>query len=349
MTLYYSHASRVNDFIVSDDRSLVDQFRRKITYLRVSLTEHCNFRCKYCSPEKGTPYFDRETHLQPDEYARLILLFAEMGIKHLRMTGGEPLIYPQVLTLIEAARQSGIAEISLSTNGLLLEKMAANLRDAGATRLNISLDSLDPQRFARITRGGRLERVKRGIETAVAVGFPRISLNVVMLREENMDECSALADYAVALGVDIRFIETMPLGDAGSHAVQAQYCAADAVLQSLSRHFGHLDPVPSPRHHGPARLYAIPGKVSKIGFITPVSDSFCSACNRIRLTAEGRLLYCLGQEAGLDLRRSLRRGDADASLCESIRVGIWNDKPERHYFNDQPTRSGRVFMMRVGG
>ncbi|WP_291510416.1 GTP 3',8-cyclase MoaA [Acidithiobacillus sp.] len=328
---------------------LVDRYGRQITYLRVSLTEHCNFRCQYCSPEEGTPYFDRAEHLQQDELLRLLRLFADMGLQHLRLTGGEPLIHPHVVDYVRAARAMGIGKISISSNGLLLEKLAPALREAGLNNLNVSLDALDPDVFRSITRGGDLARVLRGIRAAQDVGIPRIKLNAVLLGKDNRDQILPLTEYALHHGLDLRFIETMPLGSAGSAARDGQYMPAVEARAIIEAHFGPLYPVASARDQGPAKLFQVGQASARIGFITPISENFCANCNRVRLTAHGRLVYCLGQEVGLDLRGLLRDGSSDAAICARIHDGIWHDKPERHEFLDNRERSARVFMMRLGG
>ena len=333
---------------MDQEADLVDQFGRHISYLRVSVTEHCNFRCEYCSPEEGTPYFDRDDHLRVEEYDRLIGLFGHLGMRHIRFTGGEPLIYPHLLSLIESAKGHGIGKISVSTNGLLLGRLAQKLRSAGVNNLNISMDSLQADTFATITRGGDLRRVQEGIEEAVKVGIPRIKINVVLLRQHNGAELPALVDYAIGKGVDIRFIETMPLGVAGSEAQDEQYLSAEGARQRIGEHYP-LEPAEAQVDHGPARLFRVPGTQTHVGFITPISDNFCVTCNRVRLTAGGRLVYCLGQEAGIDLLPLLRGGGGDEHIAEAVRMGIWHDKPQKHFFVSDPGRSARIFMMRLGG
>ncbi|AEK59004.1 MULTISPECIES: GTP 3',8-cyclase MoaA [Acidithiobacillus] len=328
---------------------LQDRFGRRITYLRVSLTEHCNFRCQYCTPEDGTPYFDRAEHLQRAELVRLLQLFVGMGLQHLRLTGGEPLIHPHVVDYVRAAKAMGIGKISISSNGLLLARLAPALREAGLNNLNISLDALDPEIFRSITRGGDLARVLRGIAAAQEAGIPRIKLNTVLLGKDNRSEILPLTEYALRHGLDLRFIETMPLGSAGSAARDAQYLPAAEARAIIEAHYGPLHPVAAARDHGPARLFQVGQASTRIGFITPISENFCANCNRVRLTAHGRLVYCLGQEAGLDLRELLRDGSSDDDLRARIRAGIWHDKPERHEFLDNRERSSRVFMMRLGG
>lgn len=328
---------------------LWDQYGRRITYLRLSLTEHCNFRCQYCSPEEGTPYFEREEHLRPDEVHLVLRSFQALGLQHLRFTGGEPLIHPRLLAHVRYANELGIGKISLSSNGYLLDRLAESLAQAGLNSLNISLDTLDPEKFQQVTRGGALPRVLRGIDAARAAGIPRIKINTVLLRSINGSELASLVDYAVARGLEIRFIETMPLGIAGSGSQEQDYLSASEARVIIERAFGSLLPLANSRDQGPARRYTLPGGHGSIGFITPISDNFCATCNRVRLTATGRLVFCLGQEAGMELRPLLRSGMGMVELGKAIAQGIWQDKPERHVFDQDRKRSSKIFMMRLGG
>ncbi len=332
------------------ESALADRFGRQITYLRISVTEHCNFRCTYCSPAEGTPFFARKDHLQVEEYDRLIGIFAALGVRHMRFTGGEPLIHPHLHTLIKAAHRHGIGKISVSTNGLLLSRKAALLQKSGVNNLNISLDSLEPEVFARVTRGGNLQEVLQGISAAVTAGIPRIKLNVVLMRTENEHNLADLVRYALAEHIDIRFIETMPLGQAGSQAQDEEFLSANEAKRLIEKELGTLYPAFRPTDNGPAQLFQFADQSrSQIGFITPISDNFCATCNRVRLTASGRLVFCLGQENGVDLLPLLREGCPDIEIAAEIRDRIWRDKPERHEFVTDPERSSRIFMMRLGG
>ncbi len=332
------------------ESALADRFGRQITYLRISVTEHCNFRCSYCSPAEGTPFFARKDHLQVDEYDRLIGVFADLGVRHMRFTGGEPLIHPYLPDLIAAAHQHGIGKISISTNGLLLARKAEELQQSGVNNLNISLDSLEPEVFARVTRGGNLQEVLHGISVAISAGIPRIKLNVVLMRTENGHNLADLVRYALAQHVDIRFIETMPLGQAGSEAQNAEFLSASEAKMLIEKELGTLYPAFRPTDNGPARLFQFAEHPrSQIGFITPISENFCATCNRVRLTASGRLVFCLGQENGMDLLPLLRGSSRNEEIADEIRERIWQDKPERHEFVTDPERSSRIFMMRLGG
>lgn len=327
---------------------LSDSFGRRINYVRISITEHCNFRCVYCSPAEGTPYFDREDHLKPAEYDRLLQIFASLGVQHVRLTGGEPLIHPGLLDRVRCAKSAGIPKVSLSTNGYLLDRLAGALAEAGVSRINVSLDSLKADRFTRITRGGRLERVLAGLDAARRAGIPSIKLNVVLQGKESLDELPELVDYARQHQFDIQFIETMPLGVAGTAILASDYVSIAAAKQCLERSY-RLEPVQSPGDQGPARVHRLEGSDIRVGFISPISENFCSTCNRVRLTAAGRLVFCLGQEAGIDLLPLLRDGLDDAAIASMIRERVWFEKPERHFFNEDQSRSARVYMMRLGG
>ncbi|MCE5393922.1 MAG: GTP 3',8-cyclase MoaA [Acidithiobacillus sp.] len=332
------------------ESGLQDRFGRQITYLRLSLTEHCNFRCQYCSPAEGTPYFDREDHLSGPEAQRLLRIFRGLGLQHLRLTGGEPLIHPRVVETVQYGVGLGIGKVSLSTNGYLLDRFAADLQAAGLNSLNVSLDTLDPERFRVITRGGSLKRVLMGIEKARSVGIPRIKLNAVLMRGKHEEDILQLVDFAQKRNLDIRFIEAMPLGTAGTTTQDSSYLSAVEAREILERNAGTLFPIASSRDQGPARLYRFANGSSQIGFITPISDNFCASCNRVRLTATGRLVYCLGQEQGMDLLPLLRNASVgDEEIAATIRAGVWADKPEQHAFLQDRERSSRIFMMRLGG
>ena len=333
--------------LVPQPEDLHDRFGRRISYLRVSLTEHCNLRCRYCSPEKGTPRFARKDHLAPAELDQLLSVFRSLGVRHMRFTGGEPLLYPWLVDRIAHARGLGIEKLSVSTNGYLLDRLAGALADAGLKRLNVSLDSLVPERFARITRGGDVNRVLRGLFIA-RESIPHIKLNVVLLKDENFAEIPALVDFALAERFDIQFIETMPLGIAGSTSRAESYVSVAEAEACIARSHA-LVARPRAPDDGPARRFGVAGFASDIGFISPISQNFCAGCNRVRLTSTGRLVYCLGQDDGVDLLAPLRAGLTPEALADLIRDKVWHEKPERHTFNDEPGRAAPVYMMRLGG
>jgi cyclic pyranopterin phosphate synthase len=308
----------------------IDGQGRKVDYLRLSVTDRCDFRCVYCMAE-NMRFLPRQQVLTLEEIERVARLFVERGVKKLRLTGGEPLVRPGIVHLCERlAALPGLRELCMTSNGSQLSKLAGDLHAAGLTRLNISLDTLDAQRFAAITRTGRLEQVLRGIDAAQQAGFEHIKLNCVVMKGRNADEVPALVDYAIAHGLDISFIEEMPLGQVG-RGREESFCSSDEVRAQIAEHHELLD---SAEHSGgPARYVRLAQHPNtRIGFISPHSHNFCATCNRLRLTAEGRLLLCLGHENSLDLRGLLRRHPIhDEPVLEALQ-GALQRKPARHEF-----------------
>lgn len=327
--------------------SLQDGLGRRIEYLRLSVTDRCDFRCVYCMAEDMT-FLPRAQILSLEEIERLARLFVSLGVRKIRLTGGEPLVRRGIVDL--CARISalpGLRELVMTSNGSQLVKMAEPLAAAGVKRLNISLDSLDAERFKAITRTGDLQQVLDGIEAARAAGFERIKLNTVVLKGRNHDEVPALTDYALSRGLDITFIEEMPLGEVGRERGEA-YCSSDEVRAMLSERYHLLDSTES--SGGPARYLRVEGYPdSRIGFISPHSHNFCDTCNRVRLTTEGRLLLCLGHENALDMRRLLRQhpGD-DAPVREALERALLY-KPARHEFSVDGEVQVLRFMNATGG
>ena len=309
---------------------LVDRFERHVDYVRLSVTDRCDFRCVYCMSEDMT-FLPRAQVLTLEELARLGRTFSELGMKKIRLTGGEPLVRNNILWLVERlGALPGLDELTLTTNGSQLTRMAKDLRAAGMQRINVSLDSLDAGRFKRITRTGELHKVLRGIDSALEAGFQRIKLNSVIMRNRNDDEILGLVDYAVGRGMDISFIEEMPLGEV-DHERGASYMSSDEVRDVIStRH--ELIPT-TETTGGPSRYWRVTGTDSRVGFISPHSHNFCESCNRVRVTVQGRLLLCLGQEHSVDLRRVLRaHPDDDAPLRQAI-VDSMAIKPKGHDFD----------------
>ena len=327
--------------------SLQDGLGRRIEYLRLSVTDRCDFRCVYCMAEDMT-FLPRAQILTLEEIERLARLFVSLGVRKIRLTGGEPLVRRGIVDL--CARISalpGLRELVMTSNGSQLVKLAEPLAAAGVKRLNISLDSLDAERFKAITRTGELRQVLDGIEAARAAGFERIKLNTVVLKGRNHDEVPALTDYALSRGLDITFIEEMPLGEVGRERGEA-YCSSDEVRAMLSERYRLLDSTES--SGGPARYLRVEGYPdSRIGFISPHSHNFCDTCNRVRLTTEGRLLLCLGHENALDMRRLLRQhpGD-DAPVREALERALLY-KPARHEFSVDGEVQVLRFMNATGG
>lgn len=309
----------------------IDGQGRKIDYLRLSVTDRCDLRCVYCMSE-NMRFLPRQQVLTLEEIERVARLFVERGVKKLRLTGGEPLVRPGIVHLCERlAALPGLRELCMTSNGSQLVRLAGDLRAAGLTRLNISLDTLDAERFSAITRTGRLEQVLRGIDAAQNAGFEHIKLNCVVMKGRNADEVPALVDYAIAHGLDISFIEEMPLGQVGREREES-FCSSDEVRALIAGRHELLD---SAEHSGgPARYVRLAQHPNtRIGFISPHSHNFCSTCNRLRLTAEGRLLLCLGHENSLDLRGLLRRHPVhDEPILEALRSALQR-KPARHEFS----------------
>ncbi len=312
--------------------ALVDSFGRSIQYLRVSVTERCNFRCHYCRPAQGGAPIPREELLSLEELARLLDIFVGLGVRRVRLTGGEPLLRRNLLHLIRSIRPlAGLEEISLSTNGYLLGAMAHDLAAAGVERVNSSLDSLNPATFADLTRGGDLDRVLAGIDGALAAGLHPVKVNMVVMGGINDHEIPAMVDFAWERGVRLRFIETMPVGEVGGRAVQ-RYVSAGEILERIRQHRGvALIPEDHPSLTGPARLFRLEGSEARVGIISAMSRHFCSDCNRMRLTSRGDMVLCLGREDRVDLRCALRAGADDAQLADLIRRGV-AAKPEGHGF-----------------
>lgn len=327
------------------DNSLVDGFGRQIHYLRLSVTDRCDFRCVYCMSEE-MQFLPREQVLSLEEMLTLARTFTELGVRKIRLTGGEPLVRRNILWLIERLGELPI-ELVMTTNGSQLHRFAEPLRRAGVKRLNISLDTLDRARFQQLTRTDRLTQVLDGIEAARIAGFERIKLNSVVLSGRNDDEVPALVEYARQRGFDISFIEEMPLGQISEHGRAETFCSSDTLRERLARHYV-LKPTDE-RSGGPSRYYRMPDSDSRVGFISPHSHNFCADCNRVRLTAEGRLLLCLGNEHSVDLRALLRTPGSDPEQLRQAIVDAMQIKPERHHFDLDEVPQILRFMNMTGG
>jgi cyclic pyranopterin phosphate synthase len=326
---------------------LIDKFGRHIDYVRLSVTDRCDFRCVYCMSEKMT-FLPREQVLSLEEIYRVAQAFVKLGVKRLRLTGGEPLIRSNIMSLIEnIGALPGLEELLITTNGSHLETLAQPLKKAGVTRINISLDSLDADMFRQMTRTGDLHQVMRGIDAAVAAGFKSLRLNAVILKGRNDHEILDLLEYAMRLGINIAYIEEMPLGEVSDHDRLDTTCSNDEVRKVIETRYP-LTPVVM-KTAGPSRYYRIENSPTKVGFISPVSHNFCDTCNRVRVTVEGRLLLCLGNEHSMDLRSLLREHPGDEQLLQERIRAAMDLKPQRHYFYDKDAPQIVRFMNTTGG
>ncbi|MDP2247915.1 MAG: GTP 3',8-cyclase MoaA, partial [Nitrosomonadales bacterium] len=295
--------------------TLIDQFGRRVDYIRLSITDRCDFRCVYCMSEDMT-FLPRNEVLSLEECARLVKVFVSLGVSKVRITGGEPLVRKNALWLFQQVGQlEGLSELVITTNGSQLESQALALKKAGVKRINISLDSLDAERFRKITRVGELDKVLRGIQAAKNAGFENIKINTVLMRGINDDEALSLLDFAIQQELDIAYIEEMPLGEV-DHLRGSTYVSNDATLKLLQQHHTLISSAETTG--GPAKYWRIPETKTKVGFISPHSHNFCESCNRVRITCKGELYLCLGQEDKVDLMPLLREHpNNDAPLIEA--------------------------------
>ncbi len=324
----------------------LDRFGRNINYLRISLTDRCNLRCVYCMPEDMT-FRPRSELLQDDEIARLVALFAGLGFHKFRLTGGEPTVRANVVQLVETmAATPGVEKLAMTTNGLLLNRLAQPLADAGLQRVNISIDTLDPHKFKKLTRWGEVEDVWRGIRAAEAAGL-EIKLNAVVVRNYNdQEDVVDLARLTLYQPWQVRFIEMMPFGDVADFQLSGVVTQAE-LQETIAGALGELTPVNQGELDGEASLFQLGGAPGRIGFISSVSQPFCASCNRARLTADGRLRLCLLREKEVDLMTPLRAGATDDELAAIIKKGIWW-KPWGHGLAQDVIPLNRV-MSEIGG
>ncbi len=310
---------------------MIDPFGRDISYLRVSVTDRCDFRCTYCMSE-DMAFLPKKDVLSLEELERLCNVFVKLGVKKLRLTGGEPLVRKNIMSLIRSLGHhldtGDLEELTLTTNGTQLHRYATELFDCGVRRVNVSIDTLDPKKFTEITRWGKLENVLRGIEAAANSGL-KIKLNTVALRGTNEDELPNMVKWAGERGFDITIIEVMPMGDIGTENRVSQYLPLSMVRSNLSEHFTLRDI--DYKTGGPARYVEVEETGTKIGFITPLTHNFCESCNRVRLTCTGTLYMCLGQEDAADLKIPLRNSEGDEALTRAIHEAI-SRKPKGHDF-----------------
>jgi cyclic pyranopterin phosphate synthase len=311
--------------------ALVDRFGRRVSYVRISVTDRCDLRCVYCM-SNNMQFLPRADLLTLEEIIRLGRNFVQLGVEKIRITGGEPLVRRDVIRVFDqlgALQEHGLRELTLTTNATQLPRFARRLVEAGVKRINISLDSLRPERFHRITRNGELDKVMRGIDSALEAGFKRVKLNSVILKHRNHDEVRDLVRFAFARGMDISFIEEMPLGAIDDHDRAEAYYSSDQVRRDLAEEFELVEC--EARTGGPSRYFEVVGYSNRVGFISPHSHNFCESCNRVRLTATGRLLLCLGQEHSMDLREVLRSNASDPEVRQAI-IRAMDIKPRGHDF-----------------
>ncbi len=348
MSVLHENGQSVNGFRSNGATAgMVDGFGRRIEYLRISVTDKCNLRCVYCMPEEGMPWLRRDEILTYEEIAEVVRVMAGMGLRRVRLTGGEPLVRKDIPRLVAMlAAVPGIGDIALSTNAVLLAQMADSLRDAGVSRVNISLDSLRPERADAIARRpGTLAKVLRGLDAAERVGFEPIKINVVLMRGENDDEVADFAALSRHRPLHVRFIEVMPT-ESNLELSASNFLSCDEALAAVAE-VDALEPVAGPPGNGPATYFSFPGALGTIGVITPMSHNFCSRCNRMRLTADGQLRPCLFGTIQTPLRGALRRGeDLRPLVRETLRI-----KPEKHLLvqGSSEGSGGLIALSQTGG
>ena len=315
---------------------LIDRFGRQVTYLRMSATDRCDLRCVYCMSEDMT-FVPREQLLTLEEMIRIGTTAVDLGVNKIRITGGEPLTRTGIINVFQAlGKLEGLDDLTVTTNGTQLERFAQPLKDAGVTRINISLDTLQKDRFKELTRNGKIEKTLTGIDAAIKANFKAIKLNAVILKNRNDDEILDLINYVEKRGIDISFIEEMPLGIISEHDRAESYYSSDQIKADIRQQYSLIRS--SDKTGGPSRYYQLNKGPSRVGFISPHSHNFCDTCNRVRLTAEGRLLLCLGQEHSVDLRRVVRANPLDDTPLRDALIQSMDIKPEGHEFSlgEQP-------------
>lgn len=323
------------------NNQLIDGFGREVNYIRLSVTDRCDLRCVYCMPEK-MKFVPRTQILTLEEMENIARSFIQLGVNKIRITGGEPLVRNNIIQLFNNLGSiKALSDLTLTTNGTQLKKYAKPLKAAGVTRINISLDTLKADRFHQMTRVGELHKTLEGIEAAIACDFDQIKLNAVVLKHHNYDEVLDLVNFCIDHGIDISFIEEMPLGENAHHDRASTYCSSDDLLIDLQQHF-ELMPT-TMKTAGPTRYYRLAAHDhTRIGFISPHSHNFCDTCNRVRLTAEGRLLLCLGQEHSVDLRQVVRANPGDKAKLHQAIIESMKIKPKGHDFN----RNSQTVLLR---
>lgn len=342
-----NHQQKLGAIIIKTEQKLIDQFGRQVNYIRLSITDRCDFRCQYCMAEDMT-FLSRNEVLSLEECARLVKVFVKLGVNKVRITGGEPLVRKNAQWLFEEVGQlDGLEELVITTNGSQLAKQAKQLKQAGIKRINISVDSLQTERFKEITRIGDLDKVLAGIDSAIKVGFDGIKLNTVLMRGINDDEATDLVEFAIDKKIDISFIEEMPLGEV-NHARDNTFISNADTLKLLQSKYPLLPSTETTG--GPARYWRVADSHTKIGFISPHSHNFCESCNRVRISCKGELFLCLGQEDKVELMPLLRdHPNDDTPLVQAI-LGSMAVKPKGHDFDLKRAKPAVVrFMSHTGG
>ncbi|HSS77764.1 MAG TPA: GTP 3',8-cyclase MoaA [Thermoanaerobaculia bacterium] len=330
-----------------EETRLIDSFGRRLTYLRVSVTDRCNLRCTYCLPEDAEFPFGDRAFLSPAEIETIVGALARLGIRRVRLTGGEPLVRRDLLEIVRRVKAlPGIENLALSTNGIGLARLAPELKAAGLDRINISMDSLDPERFREITRRGNLAEVWEGVEAALVAGLEPVKLNAVLLADGGAEDAERLAALTLDRPLHVRFIELM--GTASNQHLQPEhYLSCDVVRGQLESRFGPLAPFDSGPRTGPAKTFQFAGARGSVGFITPLSHTFCAECNRLRLTARGELRLCLFADRVYPLRQLISTPDPEAAL-ESEILRVLQEKPAEHMLT-QGNYGNLVSFMQIGG
>ena len=329
--------------------TLIDKFQRRVDYVRLSVTDRCDFRCVYCMAEEMT-FIPKPDVLTLEELYQVSLAFTELGVNKIRLTGGEPLIRNNVMSLIEKmGRLQGLDELVITTNGSQLQRLAGPLLEAGVKRLNISLDTLQARKFRNLTRHGNLDQVIAGIDAAIAAGFKGTKLNAVILKGRNEDEALDLVNFARDRGINLSFIEEMPLGLIDDHDRALSFCSSDELRNTIESQHSLTSMGDPSGNAGPTRYFSMTGSKSRVGFISPHSNNFCHLCNRVRVTVEGRLLLCLGNEHSVDLRQVLRSSDYSLYKLKRAIVDAMGIKPEKHIFDNSGKTEILRFMNMTGG
>lgn len=333
--------------MINTDAPLQDRFGRGVEYLRLSVTDRCDFRCVYCMAEDMT-FLPRNQILSLEQLYDIASSFVQLGVKKIRLTGGEPMVRNNVMSLIERlGKIEQLEQLHLTTNGAQLDKFAAPLKAAGLTGMNISLDSLQPARFKELTRFGDLKKVLTGIDAARDAGFERLKLNAVILKGRNDDEILDLIDFIRDKHIDISFIEEMPLGNISEHDRALSFISSEQIRSQIEARYA-LTPT-TENTGGPSRYYRMADSTSRIGFISPHSNNFCHLCNRVRLTVEGRLLLCLGNEHSVSLKELIDRYPGDEGKLQQAIIKAMDLKPESHHFSLDDEPQIVRFMNTTGG